>query len=143
MGGADELERVLDVVHHTSADLKLASTMNAPETAGLARDEADALPVDRTDWGVARRRVLALLAGRDAALKLVLPSGAPRDELAEVLDDVQRLAPELPLILQPATPMGSVEAPTRAELDAAVAHALDRELRVRVIPQVHRFLELP
>jgi organic radical activating enzyme len=134
----EALARVLDAVDHVSLDLKAVSTLDPPVPVA----PSDGEPAPRTDaeWADVRRRVLSLVRGRDACAKLVLARGVPDSEVAELLGDLERLAPELPLFLQPATPAGGELAPTRAELERAVRAALERGLRVRVVPQVHRAL---
>ena len=53
------------------------------------------------------------------------------------------LAPNVPLVIQPVTPMHGVLAPS-AELVCELAEsAQERGLDVRVLPQIHRILELP
>ncbi len=133
---ADALARVVDHVQHVSLDLKLASTLDPPV------DLAHGGPVPRTaeDWRLVRRRTLGLVRGRDACGKVVLVESTPLAELTALLDDVAVLAPELPVVLQPATAMGGERPPTGDELERAVGLALERELTVRVLPQVHRML---
>jgi hypothetical protein len=57
-----------------------------------------------------------------------------------LLDDVAAIAPELPLLLQPVTPMNGVPAPAPTLLFELVEMALERGLGVRVVPQIHRVL---
>jgi organic radical activating enzyme len=134
----ETLARVRDSVDHLSVDLKLPSTLDAPVTV----DEVDGEPTPRTaaEWRAVRHRVLALVRNRDACAKLVLPGGVPPAEVEELLDDVARIARELPVFLQPATPIGTATAPDEHELRLAIDAAEERELNVRVVPQVHRLL---
>ena len=138
------LARVLARVHHVSLDLKLAADLERPVPlpAELGAT-AEPVPRDAAEWSAARRASLALVAGRDACAKLVLGGGRPALEYAPLLDELAELAPDVPLFVQPATPMGGVRAPARAELESLVEAALARELSVRVVPQVHRTLRLP
>jgi len=154
----EALERVVDRVDHLSVDLKLPLDLDPP--VELARpgsgDSADdggdgeraapwsePVPVDARGWAAVRERVLARLGGRDAALKLIVAGGRPLAAFLPLLDDVERLASDLPLFLQPVTPAGGERAPTRAELEAVLEAALDRELDARVVPQIHRVLGVP
>ncbi|MEQ1894628.1 MAG: 7-carboxy-7-deazaguanine synthase QueE, partial [Planctomycetota bacterium] len=90
-----------------------------------------------------RARVLELLRGRDACAKLIVAGGRAAEEFRVLLDDLAALAPELPLVLQPVTPMNGVPAPTPELLERLVELALERRLSVRVVPQIHRQLGIP
>jgi organic radical activating enzyme len=137
----DALARVLPVVDHVSLDLKLPADLAAP----VAVDEADPAPVpaDTGAWADARRSSLALLREHDAALKLVVAGGRAPADFAPLLDDAREFAPRLPVYLQPVTPFGGVSAPSSELLLGLVEEALERELDVRVVPQLHPILELP
>jgi organic radical activating enzyme len=134
------LERVIDVVAHTSLDLKLEADLDAP-----VEWDAAAEPVPRTpaSWRATRRRVLELVRGRDACGKLVLAGGRAPADFATILDDVRDVNPMLALIVQPVTPMHGVAAPAAADILALVEAIRARDLTVRVLPQVHRALRLP
>jgi organic radical activating enzyme len=132
------LERVRDSIDHFSVDLKLPSTLRPPVEP--TEPPVEPSPVTAADWRETRRRTLELLRGRDACLKLVLPAGAPEAEVLELLDDAADRAPELPVVLQPATPVPGTAAPSREELRTALEAALSRDLAVRVLPQVHPLL---
>ncbi len=136
----EALRDVLDAVDHVSLDLKLPADLDEPEWS-----EPDGEPHPRTgaDWADVRARVLPLVAGRDACGKLVLATARGPEDFAPILDDVARLAPELPLMVQPVTPVNGVAAPSRAEIEVLVDACLARSLRCRVVPQVHRALGLP
>ena len=133
----DALAQVLDAVDHVSLDLKLPADMDAPEPIPGARED---VPASDAEWAAVRARVLALVRGRDACGKLILAGDRAPASFAPILDDVAELAPELPLFVQPVTPMHGVPAPTPDALAGLVELALERELSVRVVPQVHRQL---
>ncbi len=141
-----ELEDVHAAFDHLSVDLKLPADMNAP----VALDAASDVPTSEAEWAHARRRVLALLHERaatfpdkDACVKIVVAGGRAPRAFEPLLDDVMRIAPDVPVYLQPATPIGRVDAPAPDVLLELAELALDRELLVRVVPQVHRALRLP
>jgi organic radical activating enzyme len=134
------LERVLERVDHVSLDLKLPADLDAPEPLSGA-DEAP--PSSAREWAEVRARVLALVRGRDACGKLIVAGGRAPEEFLPLLDDVASIAPELPLVLQPVTPVNGVAAPTPEELGCLVELALERRLGVRVVPQIHRQLGIP
>ncbi|MGK0483880.1 MAG: organic radical activating enzyme, partial [Planctomycetota bacterium] len=58
----------------------------------------------------------------------------------ELFEDVARRAPDCPVFIAPATPMGGVSAPEFQDLVTVVENARDLGLDVRVLPQVHRML---
>ena len=139
------LERVRDLCDHLSLDLKLPADMRAPVELP-ARDtvrDTELAPRDESEWTAARRAVLTLASSRDAALKLVVAGGRAPSCYEPLLADAHELASDLPLIVQPATPMGAVTAPEQVVLDAILSSALELGLDARLLPQIHRLLGLP
>lgn len=134
------LERVLEVCDHVSLDLKLPEDLNAPvelEHEGATDERA---PRDADEWARARERCLRLLAGRDAAAKLIVAGGRDVDDYEELVLDLARLARGLPLIVQPVTPMHGVRAAAPELVEGVLELAREHGLAVRVLPQVHRAL---
>lgn len=134
------LAGVLASVDHVSLDLKLPADMAPPEPLAQA---GEGEPHGPEAWAAVRAEVLALVRGRDACAKLIVAGDRRAAEFLPLLDDVARLAPELPLVLQPVTPVNGVPAPGAALLEELVRAALARALAVRVVPQIHRQLGLP
>lgn len=132
----DALAAVLPRFDHLSLDLKLWADLAPPAAPGL--------PSDRTDWDALRGRQLALALehvdrGGTVALKLVVTPGTDPARFDPLLDDLARLAPDLPLFLAPASP----REPGPYDLDpvdGVAARALERDLAPRVLPQLHRAL---
>lgn len=137
------LAAVLDRCDHVSLDLKLDQDLEPP--IELAREHVSSEPVPRTRgaWSETRRATLALVRDRDACGKVVVCGGRDPQVFAPLFDEVAEHAPELPVYLQPATAVRSVTAPSSSELESVLELARDRDLIVRVVPQVHRFLALP
>ena len=134
------LERVRDACDHLSLDLKLPRDLNDPvELEGRVSEET---PRTEDEWRGARRAVLRLATGRDAALKLVVAGGRAAADYEPLIDDVRELGPDLRIVVQPATPIGGVEAPDQTLLDAVVERAAGAGLDVRLLPQLHRLLGL-
>jgi len=134
------LADVRDACDHLSLDLKLPADMRAPvELEGLSNES---VPRDAEEWRVARRAVLRLATGRDACLKLVVAGGRDAGEFDPLIADARGLAPDLQLIIQPATPIGGIQAPEQAVLDQVVERAVRAGLEVRLLPQLHRLLGL-
>ncbi len=135
------LSRVLDACDHVSADLKLPLDMGSPESSGFSAEEPS--PTTDAQWQRARRAFLESISGRDACCKVVVAGGHPADAYSELFEDVSECAPELPLFLQPATPVRGAEGPTREEVAELSASAERSGLRVRVLGQLHRAWRLP
>jgi hypothetical protein len=108
--------------------------------SGLA---GEASPRTQVEWQRARVGCLRLLAGRDACAKIVLSGAHEARDFAGLLDELEECAPSLPLYLTPATPVNGVRAPARELVESVAEMARDRDLVVRVVPQVHRMLALP
>lgn len=158
------LARVLEVFDHVSFDLKLPADLGPPvelpepseytepledfgaselcEPSQLA-SEAERAPEDASGWRRARRACLELLAERDACAKLIVSGGHRAEEYDELLDDLAELAIDIPLVVQPVTPMNAVAAAPLELIDEVCEQAAERALGVRVLPQVHRILGRP
>lgn len=145
------LARVLGVCDHVSLDLKPELDLDAPVEldpalvgrAPPARDEPERAPRTGAEWREVRARCLQLVGGRDACAKIVVSGERVASDFAALLDEVERYAPGLLVVVQPASAVNAVPAPPM-ELVAAVAEmARDRDLSVRVLPQMHRLLGLP
>ena len=137
------LERVLGVVDHVSLDLKLPLDLESPVDHGSGAWGEEPVPRDEAGWTRARRAALPLVRGRDACGKLVVTGGGDAAAFEPLLDDVVRLSPGLPLFVQPATPVGAVEAPHPELVLEVVEAAREAGLAVRVVPQLHRVLGIP
>ncbi|MDF1837396.1 MAG: hypothetical protein P1V35_05995 [Planctomycetota bacterium] len=138
------LARVADVFDHISLDLKLPGDMGEPvpldglpESPEHAREN---VPGEASEWREARRACLSVIAERDACAKVVVAAGHQVHDYAPLFEDLANLAPEVPLYIQPATPMGGAEAPSPEFLEDLLEDARDLGLNVRVVPQVHRFM---
>jgi organic radical activating enzyme len=134
------LARVLAACDHVSLDLKPDLDLDAPvELPALAEPS----PRTRQEWQRARTACLRLVAGRDACAKIVLSGAREARDFAALLDELEECAPSLALYLTPATPVNGVPAPARELIESVAEMARDRDLSVRVVPQVHRLLALP
>jgi hypothetical protein len=131
------LARLVSRVQHVSLDLKLPADLGAPvEVAG----ESETVPADARQWAAARRACLELVARSDACAKIPVASGRSVSDFEPLLSDVASLAPRLPVVLQPVTPVPGSSPPEPALLFALVERAEARGLTARVLPQVHRLL---
>ncbi len=142
------LASLMNAVDHVSLDLKPFADLDAPEWSPealppAARPTSESTPRTREEWAEVRALCLDLVRSADACAKIVIAANQERAEITTLLDDVAAMAPELTVILQPVTPVGGIEAPRPREIEALVDAAVQRRLRVRVVPQVHRALRLP
>lgn len=135
------LERVLDIVSHVSLDLKLFEDMEEPVEIEAAPTEP--APRTRAEWAEARAECLALVRGRDAAAKVIVAGARAPALFDELFEGVAEHAPELPVFIQPATAVRGVEAPGIELVTAVAERARALDLRVRVVPQIHRLLGIP
>lgn len=103
----------------------------------------ESTPRTREQWKAAREACLALVAGRDACGKIVVSGERTPEDFLPLLDEVERKAPGLAIYVQPVTPMNGVRAAPRALVEAVCEMAHDRDLAVRVVPQVHRLMKMP
>ena len=141
-GHPGALREVLEAVDHISLDLKLPADMDSPVELPSAELREPA-PATGDGWASAREACLTLVRDRDACAKIVVDGRHPPAEFDELLDDVERLAPSLPVYLQPATPVGDrAQRPSSELLRRVWENALERRLQVRVVPQVQRLLGL-
>ena len=80
---------------------------------------------------------------RDACGKLIVAGGRRAADFEPLLEDVAELAPELPVFVQPVTPVAGALRPDTALLLDVAERAREHGLAVRVVPQIHRVLRLP
>jgi len=131
-GGLPEaLRKVLPVVDAIAADIKLPSTTGEP-----------------LDWQ-ATETFFRLIAqsGKEACAKVVITPDIDESEFREAVTMLAQLHAEhrqtLPLILQPVTPARFVtEPPSLALLLRLLALAHSHLPDVRIVPQVHKFVNL-
>jgi 7-carboxy-7-deazaguanine synthase len=121
----EHLEQVIDLVDIIGMDLKPPSCTDDP------------LP----DWRQRHERFLAVARRKSVFLKLVVGPHADSEEMEAAFQLVADQDPSLSLTLQPVTPFGPVQ---RAPSDLEMLHwheLASRYLtRVRIIPQVHKFM---
>jgi organic radical activating enzyme len=123
---ADELVRLLPHVDAVCADIKLpSSTRRAPI------------------WGTHERFLLGLVAVEDATrldfAKAVVTAACEEEEIETACRIIRGIRPEMPLVLQPVTPISpEVEPPAPGQMLDLQAVAKRHLANVRVIPQMHR-----
>lgn len=135
----EALAACIEQVDHLSADYKLPETLGAPAKPELALAPGQGL-------GAQHRRCceIALRRGATVDVKIVLTDRVLDPSLERALDDLEPLRDKLLLVLQPVTPFGAVTRHLpRAELERFTATARRRKFDVRVLPQVHKQLQVP
>jgi 7-carboxy-7-deazaguanine synthase len=132
------LAACIDQVDHLSADYKLPETLGTP---------ADGVPLaPGKGYGELHRRCVevALRRGASVDVKVVLTDRVLDPGIEQVLTDLASVREKVLLVLQPATPFGAVtRTVARADLERFLAMAVRAGFEVRVLPQVHKTLQLP
>ena len=135
----DALAACIEQVDHLSADYKLPETLGAPAKAELA------LPPGGS-YGVLHRRCceIALRRGATVDVKVVLTDRVLDPSFEQALADLLPLREKILLVLQPVTPFGAVTKPVpHGELERFLATAVRQQFDVRVLPQVHKVMQMP
>lgn len=136
---ADALAKCIDQVDHLSADYKLPETLGAPADAALALAPG-------SSYGARHRQCceIALRRGATVDVKIVLTDKVGDASFDQALEELQGVRDKILLVLQPVTPFGVVmRTLPRTDLERLIARALQRQFDVRVLPQVHKALQVP
>jgi len=123
---ADELVRILPSLDIICADIKLPSSTQQPAI-----------------WGMHERFLLALASVDDPNrldfAKVVITAECTEDEIETTGRLIAGISPQMPLVLQPVTPIRSeTNAPLPQQLLRLQALAKRLIPHVRIIPQTHR-----
>lgn len=119
---AAELSQIINFVDIISADIKL------PSVAGNNFDR--------------HAEFLKIAAQKDLYAKIVISAETTLEEFDAAINLLEKISPQILLILQPVTPVKNVKAiPARRILELQ-ARALCKLKSVRVIPQTHRLLNI-
>jgi organic radical activating enzyme len=121
----DALEKVIEFTDHICMDIKIESA-----TGEKARFEEN-------------ERFLRIAVRKGVSVKVVFGPRSQREEIMTAAKIVASVNPEIPFILQPATPGGVIERFATPVLIMALYDAARSLLSdVRVIPQSHKFISL-
>lgn len=120
----EALECLVPYLHWVSMDIKLASVTGFP-----------------TPW-VQHRAFIEAALGTELIVKTVFGSETPLAELEQAAHLLRETAPQALWVLQPVTRRGRVEIPPQHIL-AWHSHLSQIHPHLRLIPQLHVFLELP
>jgi 7-carboxy-7-deazaguanine synthase len=128
------LEHCVAEVDHLSADYKLPETLPSSSSGPSGSFGAEHVQC----CAVAARR------GATVDVKIVLTPAVADASLAAALADLLPLRSSVLLVLQPVTPFGREREPLSPEaLQRHVAAAQRAGFELRVLPQVHRLLQVP
>jgi organic radical activating enzyme len=130
------LESCVAQLDHLSADYKLPGTwVHAGQEAGAEPD----LGMQHVEC--AR---IALARGATVDMKLVLTNEVSDRVFTTALERLAAVRDGILLVLQPVTPHGEVrESLTPVRLERRLAEAVGAGFTVRVLPQVHKALQVP
>jgi len=132
------LAACIEQVDHLSADYKLPETLGTP---------ADGVPL-ATGQGYGEVHCqcveVALRRGASVDVKVVLTDRVTDLGIERVLADLSPVREKMLLVLQPVTPFGAItRTVARADLERYLATAVRAGFDVRVLPQVHKTLQVP
>jgi 7-carboxy-7-deazaguanine synthase len=121
----DQLRKCLDLIDIIAMDWKLPSS-----TGGV-------------DLWQQHEAFVRVGRKRDLFIKVVVTEATPMEEFRAACHRISGVSSEIPVVIQPVTPIGTVKTPTRQRLldfqGAAQAYLKD----IYVLPQVHNLMKLP
>ncbi len=135
----EALATCIDQVDHLSADYKLPETLGAPQKPELALAAG-------ASYGALHRRCceVAIKRGASVDVKIVLTDRTTDASLEQAYAELGPVRDKILLVLQPVTPFGAVtKSVARVDLQRYLAMALRLQFDVRVLPQVHKVLQVP
>lgn len=135
----EALAACIEQVDHLSADYKLPETLGAPADAALQLAPGQ-------NFGARHRQCceIAVRRGATVDVKIVLTDRVTDPGIEQALADLSPLREKIVLVLQPVTPFGAVtRSVARADLERFLAAAVRQQFDVRVLPQVHKILQVP
>lgn len=135
----DALAACIEQVDHLSADWKLPETLGAP-----VKPELQLAP--GASYAALHKRCVevALRRGASVDVKIVLTDRVTDAGLELAFAELSPWREKLVLVLQPVTPFGAAQKPVaRVDLQRYLAMAQRAMFDVRVLPQVHKALQIP
>lgn len=135
----DALVACIDQVDHLSADWKLPETLGAPA-------KPDFVLAPGASYAALHRRCIdvAIQRGASVDVKIVLTDRVGDASLEQAFAELLPVREKILLVLQPVTPFGAATKPLpRGDLQRFLAMAQRSGFDVRVLPQVHKTLQIP
>ena len=122
----DHLSEIIDLVDIIAFDIKL------PSATGLS------------PYWKEHKKALEAAYMKEVFVKIVFTKESRIKEIDEAASLIAGIDPKIPLVLQPVTPHGPVKHRPAVEEILAFQAAAKRKLKtVRVIPQIHKVLQIP
>lgn len=118
-----ELESIIDCIDIVSMDIKL------PNVVGK-------------DLFEHHRKFIEVAKSKDLYIKIVISNDSPEEELISAFQMISSISNDIPLILQPVTPIGSIKPASSEKILSSHTLASKYLNDVRVIPQTHKMLNL-
>ena len=107
----------------------------------IAMDVKPQSAIGRDEWEA--HRWFLETGAKKIFVKMVLTDTTRLEELQRAVDLINGVRPEIPIVLQPATPWGSAKTIPLERLASWWAVAAKQLPDVRLLPQVHRLWEIP
>jgi len=140
----EALERVVSGIDVVSMDWKLASDVAIADRPAVSAG-SDSDSGSKSDFDARHAEFLAVAADNsEVYVKVVVTPNTLDEELDAVCSAIARIAPKVPLVLQPVTPFAKVrERPSAERVLGWQRRCATRIADVRVIPQTHRLYDAP
>ena len=116
-----QLSKVIDYVDIIAMDFKLPSSAGC----GIFWEEHE--------------KFLKLAKRKEVFVKAVITDATAKEDISRMLDIIKKTK-DVPIVLQPVTPLGGIEAPGMGLLNEFKDTVTKSACRVEVIPQVHRLM---
>lgn len=140
--------RALSAVRTTGAKMFLETNGTLPEALAGVIDVIDIVSMDiklpeilsgRIFWRE-HREFLRVAASREVYVKIVLTGDTLQSEFLNAVKLIADVDRNIPLVLQPVTPVRRIKAISAQSLLIRQAQALEKLSTVRVIPQTHKLI---
>ena len=122
----DELSKIIDLIDIVAMDFKL------PSSTG-----------ERAFWNE-HQEFLRAAVDKNVFVKVVVTASTAREDIEKAITLIKKVRENIPLILQPATPLGQHDKHIEKEkLFSFLEMGLRNNLNnIRVVPQVHKLLDI-
>lgn len=117
----NELKKILNVVDIISMDIKF------PSVTGI-------------DFFTQHKEFIKTAREKDLYVKAVISQETLKEEFSKAVEIVAEVSSNIPFVLQPVTPVGTVQAASPQKILNFQALALKKLFDVRIIPQTHKVI---
>ncbi|MCX5751623.1 MAG: 7-carboxy-7-deazaguanine synthase QueE [Candidatus Saganbacteria bacterium] len=117
------LEEIIDLVDIIAFDIKL------PSATGLS------------SYLEEHKKALEVASLKEVFVKIVVTRDTKPKEIDDAVDVIAQISPDIPLVIQPVTPYGSIKhRPLPESLFTFYNFAIRKLKNVRIIPQMHKLM---